>query len=409
MQDESKAALPTGAGDVGQPFQPYQSERSAIRGELPHQPSQWDTADRRRLLLTMTRVTPYLPLVSALVLMVAVWLPWMTITVDWSSLPGFAGGAGGPSQLQSEMQLYGVIVLRFLTEQPGTATRTLAKAIGLVWTAAPLIGLLLGLFLRRQQAISRGLALVYGVWLAVATAVTVRLIFALLAIAPQACWQTCTALPVTQRRFEGGFWLDIGSLAIGWIALVGLVALRRTFRHSTILISTASYTTRRLASAGVITLGVTIWAFGLLAVPWATAGCTGLHLSFTHFVQGACTGVDGYDVLVVGLRSTLPALLLIELLATVGLYSVVTVWLPQWSRASRLWILCWSLLVTLLFAVSMVGVRATLANPPRLTYLQPEPWLVGPGAVICAIGILLVWLGGAFLSGRLPALARQMR
>ena len=60
-----------------------------------------------------------------------------------------------------------------------------------------------------------------------------------------------------------------------------------------------------------------------------------MQLSLTHFVRGACSGIDGYDALSAAPRMNgLLSVLLIAVLATIGVYLVVIAWLPRLTRAT---------------------------------------------------------------------------
>ena len=348
----------------------------------------------------MLHTAPYLPLLGAILLLIGSWMTWVTVRFGFA-IDGFQNGS-------FEMPIMGWTGLLGLIDQ--TPFIALARVSLFIWDVFPLTGILLCLILPRQQRVNRGLLALYGAWLLVTT-VTVALIVAhALAIStPFPCAPgdpVCPETRVLSRSIEVGGWLTLGSLALSWLAL-GLLMQRRKatvfVRGSGATVTAqARYTPSHHLGAGVFTLGAFVWAFGLLAVPWATSGCTGLHLSLNHFVRGTCSGVDGYDVLTAGLTSLhqngVISWPMIEVAGVIGLFAVITVWLPRLKRVTWATALAWSLLAALFFAVGAIGVRATIAYPPVFTSDPHDPWTGSYGVALCALGIVVCWAGAALLA-----------
>ena len=360
---------------------------------------------RSRLEALLLRVAPYLPLLGVLLLFVGSWMTWVTLRFVFIT-------NGSPAGIPIEMPIMGWSGLLTLIIQ--TPFIRLARLTLFLWDIFPLTGILLCLILARQQRIGRRLLTMYGAWLLITT-VTGALIVAhaLTMSIPFPCPPgdpVCPQTHVVSHSIEVGGWLTLGSLTLGWLALALLAQRQRAFAVITAPASSVAaptmpdirYLPVHRLGAGVFTLGAALWAFGLLAIPWATSGCTGLRLSLNHFVRGTCSGVDGYDVLTAGLGSSgqngILSWPLIEVAGVVGLFVVVTVWLPRLRRVTWATALLWSLLAALIFIIGVVGIQATKANPPVFTSDLHDLWTSSYGAVVCALGVLVCLAGAALLA-----------
>ena len=388
MRDESGATTVAGASGT------HHFDQSAPSADSGREQPRSNASIRTWIASALRRAAPYLAVVSALVLLIAMWLPWATMHVN-VALRGY-----GSPEFAGEISVSGWNAVTMTIAWATAPNSYPLRMLGVLWSLFPLGGLVLGLLLQRQTRPSKPLLLLYGVWLAASAVTMLPLIVGLLTIVgPLSCWQTCTPMLVTARHPGLGIWLALGGLALGWLAFAVLMLLRRSPVGASRLAATPRYSPAHLAGAGIYTLGALFWGFGVLAVPWATSGCTGLHLSLNHFTRGACSGVDGWDVFTAGLASNgLLAFLLLEIVPTLGIFVVVTVWLPRLARETWVWAACWDLLVTLLFVVGVAGVRATIANPPVFTSAPQDPWVASYGVGVAAFGILLVWLGAILLA-----------
>jgi hypothetical protein len=390
-------------------------ERATVRDE-PGTTTQTKLLAHSRLETLLLRAAAYIALLGALLLLVGSLLTWVTVRFAFAMDAFQEGGFAAP--------IMGWSGLLGLIDQ--TPFIRLARLTLFLWDVFPLTGLLLCLLLLRQQRIARGLLAVYGAWL-LATTVTCALIFnyALTFSNPFPCAPgnpLCPETRVLSRTIEVGGWLTLSSLALAWLALGLLIQRRRATvavtetGATTTVAATLSirYTPSHRLGAAIFTVGAVVWASGLLAVPWATSGCTGLHLSFNHFARGTCSGVDGYDVLTAGLTSLhqngVISWPMIEVAGVVGLFAVITVWLPRLKRVTWVTALTWSLLAALFFAVGAIGVRATIAFPPVFTADAHDPWMGSYGVSICALGIAGCWVGVAALArGEIAQTRRSSR
>jgi hypothetical protein len=392
VRDEPRHEMTMDESDAYRPYQPYPSDRSTSRIAAPSQSTWGKTQRTSPFALGLARI---LPSISALVLVVATWLPWATLQVILVS--------HGPETPVSsiDLPLTGVNGLRMLLGQSGlSSAHPSVRWLGLLWTILPLFGLLIGLFHLRMRQGSRALTALYGVWLILATVSIAPIVYGVMTtLAPLSCWQTCSPIPVTSRHPELGAWLAIGGLALGWIAFAGLLLARRSPLATVRSGTPARFSGFHLMGAGALIVGAAIWALGLFAIPWATSGCTGLHLSLNHFVRGTCSGIDGWDAFTAGMGSnSWLALLFLEVVPVMGLYVAIDIWLPRLARSTWVLAASWSLLLTVLFICGVNGVQFTIAHPPRFTYDMQGAWDPSLGVIVCALGIVVGGIGTALLA-----------
>lgn len=335
-----------------------------------------------------------LPPISGLLLLLATWLPWVTLRVHVDF------GHGIPSAIEDwQMSADTPIVLLGFRQISSPLTRLVAGLLVWAWEFASLSGVLLGLFLLRQRFPAKIPTIFYGVWLTLASAATLPVTVNLLTtLQPRICAETCAPVPVLARTPQPGLWMALGGLALGWIA-VGLYIRTRMTGSAVAATSAgarAGYSSPHKAGALITLVGGALWAVGLYAVPWVTSGCTGLHLSFNHFVRGTCSGLDGYDMLGV-FMSGLFSWVLLKIVSSVGLFVLISSWLPRLARTTWIVALAWGLMTTLLFAFGLRGTQETVGHAPSLLYGAP-PWEPSYGVAICAVGIALGFVGTVLLA-----------
>ena len=290
---------------------------------------------RSRLETLLIRAAPYLPLLAALLLFVGSLLTWVTVRFSF-----FTDSLDLSSTNSFDMAIMGWSGLLGLIDQ--TPFIALARLTLFLWDVFPLAGILLGLILMRQRRVTRPPLTLYGAWLLITTLVfALILAHGLTMTSPFPCAPGAPVCPqtwVVSRGIEAGGWLTLGSLALSWLALGLLIQRQRTSAviatppgvdlvSLTSLTPALRYPPSHRLGAVIFTAGAALWAFGLFAVPWATSHCTGLHLSFNHFVRGACGGVDGFDVLSAGLavsgQNSVISWPLIEFAGITGLFVVI--------------------------------------------------------------------------------------
>lgn len=364
-----------------QPYRPYQLYPSgpSFRTATPSQATRDKAPPNSPFALRLARV---LPSISALALLTVVWLPWTTLRVMY-----------GATEFDTRFSGIDGLWLAFTAARQ---SRLAIVVMFLLWVVVPCIGLILGQIILRRTRISLILISIYGGWLLLTTGMSLLSLYgALTAPAYVACDSNCTS---ASRTIEWGVWLAFAALALGWAAFALL--LRYRSQSANVYPGIAErYTTFHRMGAAIFTLGAALWAFGFFAVPWATAGCSGLHISFNHFVRGACRGLDGYDVLTTGLGpndSVVWPFMAASLL--LGLLVIVTVWLPRMSLATWVTALGWSLLVTLMAIIGVYGVRMTMANPPIFAFGEQLIWVPSYGVALSALGLLTCCAAVALLA-----------
>lgn len=376
---------------------------------------------RSRLETLLIRAAPYLPLLAAILLFAGSLMTWVTVRFSF-----FTDSLDLSSTNSFDMAIMGWSGLLGLIDQ--TPFIALARLTLFLWDVFPLAGILLGLILMRQRRVTRSPLTLYGAWLLITTLVfALILAHGLTMTSPFPCAPGAPVCPqtwVVSRGIEAGGWLTLGSLALSWLALGLLIQRQRTSAviatppgvdlvSLTSLTPALRYPPSHRLGAVIFTAGAALWAFGLFAVPWATSHCTGLHLSFNHFVRGACGGVDGFDVLSAGLavsgQNSVISWPLIEFAGITGLFVVITIWLPRLTRGTWVTALGWLLLASLLAFIGMRGIQATIANPPRFTYDMQGEWVGSYGAAICALGVIVCLAGAALLARAEIVQARQMK
>ena len=360
-----------------QPYQPYPSGPFATVAAALH-----STRGRALLNSPFARgLARVLPLIGALLLLVAVRLPWAELRIAYGDVLFDAQFSG----------MDGILRLGSLDDR----SRLLSAMLNLLWDVAPVCGLFLCLAFSIRRRISWLLLSAYGAWLLLVTVLSLLSLRGVLTASGYIeCGANCTGVT---RAIEWGAWVAFAALAFGWLALALLIRYRaRLERGSSATI--ARYSALHRAGAAVLTLGVALWALGLYAVPWATSGCTGLHLSLNHFVRGTCSGMDGYDMLSATLSGDGQlAWALFEAASVAGFFLAIAVWLPRLTRAT--WIIAagWSLLVALLVVMGLHGIEVTMAHPPHFTY-DEGPWKLSYGTSICALVIVVGGIGTALLA-----------
>jgi hypothetical protein len=198
--------------------------------------------------------------ISALLLLVAISLPWAALHVAY-----------GDKVFDSRFSgMDGLLQLGYLAQ----GSRLLSAALFLLWDFAPVSGLLLGLMLLRRQRISRLLLGLYGVWILLTSALSL-LSFHSALVAPgyESCDANCTG---TSRGIEWGGWVALAALALGWLALALLIWGRSLVLNPSPA-ATERYTTQQRVGAGILTRGAALWRWGCMPCPGqrlAVPGCT---------------------------------------------------------------------------------------------------------------------------------------
>lgn len=379
--------------------------------------------DSSRLWAEVAALALPLILFSALLYLAGFWSPWLQGFTTITSGHGCGGCGAVPTGAVSGSAASFTGLLALLHHQPGGSRLIFGwfgwlDVFAMLWDILPFGLIVLSLALWLRKGTSRALFVVYTAWLLFATSVVgVGLYGTFAVLAGDRCEGDCaTALFMDHLWVTWGAWLTLGALLLAWIAL-GLY-IRNPIADRSIAASAEDRAAARIFSrsawvgAGLFTLGVAIWAFGLLVVPWVTKRCAGIPLSVTHFVRGTCSGLDGYDVLSTGMVNGpggrlgatiwdmgLDPYRIIVLLLFVGAVLATLLWRPgrlgheRWARYTLpVAASAWTMLVAGEFVLGWEGTTERLGQVGAVVFGGP-PQVVGPGLWISAAGLVLAVAG----------------
>ena len=299
-------------------------------------------------------------------------------------------------------------LMRFSIGAPrGSALWILFALPDLAWLVAALGGLLLipllGQRLRFWTALTRRS---YTAWVALTTLV---LLTAGLGLARTATTTTSGAGSIRSVTFAGllpgAIVAPLGLALCGaTLMLLYRAQLDRKGVTASVPARQGGWATFARISVIVVTLGMIVWALGFYALPWAmTNGCDGVTISFNHFANGACAGVDFGDALA-QMRNTEPGIFefLAQPLPLLFMYGTLLGWAILFVVASWLrtlppervgWMALWVLLTSALSIVALGGVSEIDKHGFQLTTEAGQRWVTGPGVGVSFAGLILVVAG----------------
>lgn len=242
-------------------------------------------------------------------------------------------------------------------------------------------------------------AYAYMVWPVVAIGGVAALVYAIFGRVPrELCQINCAYLAWGARTPAVGLWLALSGLALLWIGGgARLASLRRAgsqARRIAVMPALRSLLSPARIGALIVTVGIAVWLFGYIFTPWATQGCTGFPVNWSHFVSGSCAGLDSDEVLVYatasgfGSGSLLGAGVLYVLLGM--LVALIAIWQRGWIPPviSLIWIVS----ATWLTALAISGIPGMLRSPQHFNF-STAPWVVGYGPAVAVTGAVIVWVG----------------
>ncbi|HEX9037615.1 MAG TPA: hypothetical protein VF808_11560 [Ktedonobacterales bacterium] len=283
---------------------------------------------------------------------------------------------------------------------------SIIRDIELLWRAGLPAGVMLALVMAFWRR-SRLATLAYMVWLIIVTAGVVAFAYEIFGRPPQAqCVMACDQVRYFALQPGPGVWWALVALALLWIAAGARLAVVRGASTGARLwtLTGAIDSLRNPAQMGalVFSAGALVWVFGYIFTPWATQGCTGFPVNWTHFVIGSCAGLDANDALgAAWMAGSLSAGEYVSLYVITGLLllaALIGVWQRGWIPA--IVVAFWTALATWLMKLALGGLPALLTNPPRLSY-STAPWSAGAGPTVTEIGVALAWVGVIWLWWRL--------
>lgn len=151
-------------------------------------------------------------------------------------------------------------------------------------------------------------------------------------------------------------------------------------------------TALRRGSAAGFTLGTLIWGFGFILVPWATNNCTGFPLAWTHFVRGACVGLDANDTIPFAWPATTvdqgyDFTMFLVFMGLLGIIAMGALWRKGWGGPVVATI--WAALATWLLLQVRAGLATMLEQLTRLTFATSGTWVSGAGPLVTGAGLAL--------------------
>jgi hypothetical protein len=339
---------------------------------------------------------------------IGAWMPWVSIAITFNGV-----GAGTFTTHLDAPQGLAAFVGLALDTVSGNAAYRLANALSFAWVAVALAGILLCplVWQRMSARASRVVAWVYTGWALIATvfATIAANALARMAFGPYGPYGPASFYSSTarvDREITWGFPVTLLGLALGWGAAELLRAETRRGEDALLPAMTSVRSPRstlQLAGAEIVSIGLFAWGLGFLALPWATVNCSTITLSLTHYVDGACAGLDAADALAfasyasthVTLNSLSSGLGLLAygLLAGGALLVIGGSW---WRRASLwlcLWLTLWPVAAVAAAIYALRGVGIIREAAPVLASSAVGPWVTGPGVAVTFVGLLLVIAG----------------
>lgn len=342
----------------------------------------------------------WLSALGAVLSLLSVQAPWALLQVAYTP-----SGQGSPTiswvPMVARHAIFSLLSMRF-----GVEAYRLSEDIFFLWVTTLASGVVLALAMAFWRQ-SRLAGAAYLVWLALVTAGMALIGYSVFGRPPQAfCNVNCDYSVFLARVPASGLWLNAGALALVW---AGGVAQLATLRRAGVRAGSVELTSalRSLLSPGRIgallaASGILVWFFGYIFTPWATQGCTGFPVNWSHFVSGSCAGLDSDEALVYATPSGFANGSYLGLGVTVVLLAMLVALIAVWQRG---WIpllitLIWTSSATWLTALAISGFPGMFAHPQHLS-LSTAPWVVGYGPAVSVAGLAIVWAGLAALCWRL--------
>jgi hypothetical protein len=255
---------------------------------------------------------------------------------------------------------------------------------------------------------------VYLAWLAAVTALAATTASQLFGETPGVFCRgpVCATFTIVSRQPGWGAWVTVGALVLLWVAAAArLFTPRATLASSTSRLpqtpkhadGVSPSTVLRRSSAAGFTLGTLIWGFGLILVPWATNNCTGFPLAWTHFVRGACVGLDANDTIPFAWPATTvdqgyDFTMFLVFMGLLGIIAIGALWRKGWGGSVVATI--WAALATWLLFQVRAGLAIMLEHPTRLTFATSGTWVSGAGPLVTGVGLAVVGIAviGAWIA-----------
>lgn len=342
----------------------------------------------------------WLGVVGAVLTTYAIILPWARFQVT-TTAPGQGPSTSSWYPMTTRIALDFLLSARF-----GAQSYSLARDISFLWIVTLSSGVVLALAMAIWRR-SKLAGAAYLVWLVVVTMGFTVIVYSVFGPLPQdlPC-MNCAFTVITARAPSAGFWLNAGALALAWVGGGARLAnLRRTSSVGISRLSLASALRSLVSPARIGALGysagVAVWFFGYIFTPWATQGCAGFPVNWSHFVSGSCAGLDSDEILVYSTSSgfgngSYLGFWVIGVLLTM-LVALIAIWQRGWIPL--LISLLWAAFAFWLTALAISGFPGVFQHPQVLHY-STAPWVVGYGPAVSVAGLVIAWFGIAALGWR---------
>ena len=345
--------------------------------------------------------------VGAIVLAYAMWLPWGVISLT-------EGDRLISHQLLDLNTMVAAGVLRLGSAEHPLLTISQMEVALAIFT---MLGVLLApLLWRPADSLLGAIAThIFGLWVIFATAIAIGVNFLTTAELSRALGiNGVEALFTLSNDKTLGYWLAVVALVALWIAVIGLLAgewRRHAFWHLPGSDSDPERALIQLPGAGVLNLGLIIWAIGFLVMGWASLNCGQAPL-----IKGSCQGIPAMkgvfaQLLLAGEGVTLqgandPQMLVyldpniaryaLGILLGVGAAMIfLGVWLRAVTRVFCVWTALWLILAVALVGTAYAGVTYIIAHPAPFGLtagfsLESGVWITLLGLILAIVGLVLL-------------------
>jgi hypothetical protein len=352
----------------------------------------------RQLRWSWLDMLAWLSVAGAILSVLSIQAPWARIQLAITQ-PGQGASETTWVALAPRVAIDSLLSARF-----GVQSYRLAVDVTFLWFVTLASGVVLALALAFWRR-SRLAGVAYLAWLALVTIGMALIAYSVFRFpATAACYSNCANIAVLARVPVAGLWLNAGALALIWVgSLARLMSLRRAGAGVGRAAFDSAFALRSLLSPGRIgaalaTLGILVWFFGYVFTPWATQGCTGFPINWSHFVSGSCAGLDSDEVLVYATSSGFANGSYLGLWITgvllAMLVALIAVWQPGWI--SLMFSLIWTISATWLTALAISGFPGVFKHSQHFNF-SPAPWVVGYGPAVSVAGLVILWAGLAAL------------
>lgn len=345
---------------------------------------------------------------GAIVLGYAMWLPWAIVNLT-------QGDRLLDRQLLDVNTVVASGILRLgSAEHPLLTISQMTVVLG-VFT---MLGVLLApLLWRPADSLLGAIAThIFGLWVIFATAIVILINFLTPAELSRVLGiNGVEALFTLSLDRTLGYWLAVLALVALWIAVIGLLAgewRRHAFWHLPGADNETPRSLIQIPGAGILNLGLIVWAIGFLIMGWASLNCTQAPL-----LVGSCQGIPASEGLFaqiaqasnsITLQGVTDPQMLVYLDPNIARYALpillgvgaamifLGVWMRAVTRVFCVWTALWLILAVALVGLAYAGIGYIVGHPTRVG-LAAGGWSVESGVWITLLGLIFAIIGLATL------------